>query len=128
MSAPRLSEKEILDWGARIGVSARVENLKGSQIENLIASLDSFEGREALLVTAAFAQRQAQRLGTGRSTARLVTQALLDVYEKGGGKEEARKLLGFAKWVYEATAGSRPHVRPEQVTLESLLKAMVGAR
>jgi hypothetical protein len=119
-------EKLILDWGARIGVSALNENVKSSQLENLIVSLENFKEREALLAAAAFAQRQAQRLGVGRATARLVSQALLDLYEKGAGKEEARKMLGFAKWVFEARISPPRGVRPEQLTLESLLRQPAG--
>ena len=121
-------EKLILDWGARIGAAARYEEMRAAQLENLIASLDAIQGREALLATAVFALRQAQRLGAGRTTARLVNQALLDLYEKGGGKDEARKMLSFAKWVYEALAVARPRVRAEQLTLEELLKHLAGGR
>jgi len=121
-----IDEKLLLDWGARIGAAARGEGVRPAQLENLIASLDAVQGREALLATAAFSLRQAQRLGTGRTTARLVSQALLELYEKGGGKDEARKMLGFAKWVYEASPGFRG--RPEQLTLESLLKQLAGGR
>ncbi len=103
-------------------MAARSENVRPAQLENLIASLDSVSGREALLVTAAFALRQANRLGTGRTTARLVANALMELYEKGGGKDEARKLLGFAKWVYEANIPFRG--RPEQLTLLQLLKQL----
>jgi len=124
--AAKVDEKLLLDWGARIGAAARSEGVRSAQLENLIASLDIVQGREALLVTAAYALRQAQRLGAGRTAARLVNQALLDLYEKGYGKEEARKMLGFAKWVYEAVSGFRG--RPEQVTLESLLKQLAGSR
>jgi hypothetical protein len=121
----KIDEKLLLDWGARIGAAARSENLERTQIENIIASLDALQSREALLATAAFALRQAQRLHTGRTTARLISQALLDLYEKGAGKDEARKALGFAKWVYEAlAAGFRG--RPEQLTLESLLRQLAG--
>jgi hypothetical protein len=120
-----VDESLLLDWGARIGAAARSENVRAAQIENLIASLDTIEGRQALLVTGAFALRQAQRLGSGRTMARLVLQAMLDLYEKGGGKEEARKALGFAKWVYEAhPVGYRG--RFEQLTLSDILKQMAG--
>ena len=122
----KIDEKLLLDWGARIGAAARSEGVKSAQLENLIASLDTVQGREALLATAAFALRQAQRLGSGRTTARLVNQALLELYEKGAGKEEARKMLGFAKWVYEALTGFRG--RPEQLTLDSLLRQLAGGR
>jgi hypothetical protein len=110
--APRITidEYSLLEWGARIGAAARSDrDVERAQMENLIASLDAVEGREALLVVAAYAQRQAQRLKkeerAGRAMARmagLVAQAMLDLYEKGGGKKEARVMLGFAKWVYEA--------------------------
>jgi hypothetical protein len=121
----RVDESSLLDWGAKIGAAARRERVRSAQIENLIASLDSVEGREALLATAAFALRQAQRLGSGQGMARFVAQAMLDVYEKGGGKEEARKVLGFAKWVYEAISGDFKG-KPEQLTLIELLKQIAG--
>jgi len=104
-----INEYSLLEWGARIGAAARSDRgVERAQMENLIASLDAVEGREALLVVATYAQRQAQRLKkekAGRAMARmagLVAQAMLDLYEKGGGKKEARVMLGFAKWVYEA--------------------------
>jgi len=121
----KIDETPLLNWGARIGAAARNENVKAAQMENLIASLDAIEGREALLATAAFALRQAQRLGTGQAMARLVVQAMLDLYERGGSKEEARRALGFAKWVYEASPrGLRG--RPEQLTLTDILKQIAG--
>jgi len=122
----KIDETFILDWGAKIGAAARSENVKAAQMEALIASLDSLEGREALLATAAFAQRQSQRLGMGRDMARLVTQAMLDIYARGGGKEEARKVLGFAKWVYEALPPRIIRGRLEQLTLHDLLKQLAG--
>jgi len=73
-----------------------------SQFENLITLLDATTGREALLVTAAYALRQAQRQEIGRITAMLIKQALMDLYEKGIDKKFVRKMLDFAKWVYEA--------------------------
>jgi hypothetical protein len=121
----KIDESIPLEWGAKIGAAARNDNVKAAQMEGLIASLDVIEGREALLATAAFAMRQAQRLGTGQTMARLVVQAMLDIYEKGGGKEEARRALGFAKWVYEASPrGFRG--RPDQLTLADILKQMAG--
>lgn len=122
-----IDEKLLLDWGARIGLAAKLDNVNKAQLENLVASLDSIEGREGLLVAAAFALRQAERLGTGRTMARIVNQAMLDLYERGAGKEEARRVLGFAKWVYEALAARMPRgLRPEQVTLHELLRQLAG--
>ncbi|UNQ73761.1 hypothetical protein [Infirmifilum sp. NZ] len=124
----QIDEKWLLDWGARIGVAARRDGVKASQLENLIASLDSVEGREALLVTAAYALRQVQRLGVGRTMARLVAQALRELYERDYGKEEARKMLGFAKWVFEAVGMQRVSGDLSQLSLEELLKQLASAR
>ncbi|MEM3944704.1 MAG: hypothetical protein QXJ21_09795 [Thermofilum sp.] len=129
MSTPQkniVDEKLLLDWGARIGFAARQEGIRPSQLENLIASLDVVEGRVALLATAAFALRQAERLGTGRMTARIVNKAMLDLYEKNFGKEHARKMLGFAKWVYEALSSPVRELRPDQATLEELLRRLAS--
>jgi hypothetical protein len=120
-SSQPIDELELLDWGTQIGVAARRENVRPAQLENLIASLDSVSGREALLATAIFALRQAQRLDSvGRTTANLVSQALVDLYERGAGKDHARKMLGFAKWIYEANIPYRDRI--EQLTLLQLLK------
>ena len=122
-SQQEVDEQLLLDWGARIGVAARSEDVKPAQLENLIASLDSVSGREALLATAAFALRQVKRGGIGQTTANLIRQALLDLYErKGADKDHARKMLGFAKWVFEADIQYRD--RPENLTLHQLLKQL----
>ncbi|MCC6015144.1 MAG: hypothetical protein LM564_05525 [Desulfurococcaceae archaeon] len=125
MSSPQPSWEELLlNWGARIGAAAFVDRVKASQVENIIAALDVIEGREALLLTALFAQRQARRLGMGENMARLVRQAMLELYDKSLSKEEARKVLGIAKWVFEALQGSGAQLRREQLdklTLKELL-------
>jgi len=122
----QIDEKWLLNWGARIGAAARRDNIKGSQLENIIATLDSVEGREALLITAAYALRQAQRLKKGHAMARFIAQALRELYAKGGGKEEARKMLGFAKWVFEATQKVSIKGDLSKLGLEELLGQLVG--
>jgi hypothetical protein len=125
---PKVDEKLLLDWGTRIGIAARQDDLKASQLENLMAQLESVPGREALLVTAAFALRQAVRLNA-RVTGRVVSQALQEVYNGGGGKEEARRMLGFAKWVFEAQEYFRAgRVNVWTVRLEDFLRQAVGGR
>jgi hypothetical protein len=126
-SSQPIDELELLDWGTKIGVAARGENVRPAQLENLIASLDTVSGREALLATAGFALRQAGRREKrgeegliGRRTADLVSRALVNLYERGAGKDHARKMLGFAKWIYEANIPYRD--RAEQLTLLQLLK------
>jgi len=142
-SQQEIDERILLDWGARIGVAACMDNVAPSQLENLIASLDSVSGKEALLATAAFALRQAQRHkrqdqrekkkgGIGERTANLIRQALLDLYgREGADKDHARKMLGFAKWIYEwlhvEDRDGRSYCKvnipnPENLTLLQLLK------
>ncbi|MGQ9690649.1 MAG: hypothetical protein ACUVQY_05210, partial [Thermoproteota archaeon] len=58
--------------------------------------------KASLLVAAAYAHRQAARLGKNRETAKLVGDALNQIYKSSGRKEDARKLLGLTKWVFEA--------------------------
>ena len=125
MSSPQSVEELLLNWGARIGTAAFLDGVKASQLENILATLDVFEGREALLLTALFAQRQARRLRSGESMARVVRQAMLDLYEKNLSKREAREMLGIAKWVYEALQGSGVKLAGSQLdklTLHELLK------
>ena len=125
MSSPQSVEELLLNWGARIGAAAFLDGVRASQLENILATLDVFEGREALLLTALFAQRQARRLRSGESMARVVRQAMLDLYEKNLSKREAREMLGVAKWVYEALQGSGVTLargQLDKLTLHELLK------
>ena len=135
-AAAKITEKDLLEWGTRIGAAAHYDNVDRAQLENLIISLDAVEGNESLLVTAAFALRQSQR-DRGKPlisprTAKLVAQALIHLYENNAGKKEARKMLDFAKWVYEALGRGRGEGRPrfrgapEKLTLEDLLKQLAG--
>jgi hypothetical protein len=122
---PTQNEELLLNWGARIGVAAYSDGVKASQLENILAILDVIEVREALLLTALFAYRQARRLGTGTTMARMIQQAMLDLYEKNLAKKEAREVLGIAKWVYEALQGSGvriPRDQLDKLTFHELLK------
>jgi hypothetical protein len=129
-TSTKVDEKLILDWGTRIGLAVnaesgrdeRGERLGKSQLENLIASLESVGGREALLATAAFALRQGVRL-KAKSTGRVVANALLDLYSKGGTKDDARKMLVIAKWVFEASEYFKAgRVDYNTITLEDYLR------
>jgi hypothetical protein len=121
-TSTKVDEKLILDWGTRIALAASNERVRGSQLENFIASLESVGGREALLATAAFALRQGVRLNA-KSTGRVVANALLDLYSKGGTKDDARKMLGIAKWVYEASEYFKAgKVDYNTITLEDYLR------
>ena len=126
-----VDENFLLNWGTRIGVQAKIDGMRSSQIEGILSSLELIsDERSSLLLTAAFALRQAERLGRGRQTARLINEALSEVYRLGGGKEDGRKLLGVAKWVYESIEHQRlPYVgNVRELTLEKFLEAIRGAR
>ena len=103
-----IDDNFLLDWGARVGIQARLERLAKTQVEGLISSLEYISDKRAcLLLTAAFAHRQAERLGKGARTARLLNTALSEIHKRGGGREEARRLLGIAKWVFETVENKR---------------------
>jgi len=116
-----LSEEMILNWGAKIGAIARNECTRRDQLEYLIAAVDEFAGKEALLGVATVALRKARQGLLGYGVARLVAQAMLELYEKGGDKEVARRLLGFAKWVFEALPPRPIKLKYDQLTLKELL-------
>jgi hypothetical protein len=121
-------EGVLLDWGAKIGASARSEGTPPAFFVHTITALDEFrEDGAALEFAATAALRFAQRWYCAFNTARLVTQAVLDIHERGGGKEEARKALGFAKWVYEALPRAIRARRPDQLTLLDVLKEVTRA-
>ena len=119
-------EKEILDLAVRIGVEAKRDNLPPTQLEHLISSLESVEDdRNSLLVCAVFAHRQANRLGKGYRTARVVAEAMRRLYELNRGREDARKLLGLAKWVFES-AKVIQIPREGVKSLEDYIRLLVG--
>lgn len=109
-------EEQILNASARIGVQAAFERMTKAQFENLIASLDFIEDPKAsLLVTAAYAHRQAARLGKGRETAKLISNVLNQIYKSNKSREDARKVLGLAKWVFEALENTRLPIRYNEI-------------
>lgn len=123
------SEPDILDLAARIGVQAKYEKMERSQIENILSSLDLIgDERKSLLVTALFAERQAERLKKGRNTAKLINESLSKLYASGKDRNHARQLLGLAKWVYEAIPeGKRLPIDPRNIrnlTFERLLEIL----
>ena len=122
-----IDENFLLDWGTKIGVQAKIDGVRSSQIEGILSSLELIsDDKASLLLTAVFALRQAERLRTGRQTARLINEALNEVYERKGNREDARKLLGVAKWVYESLERRRlPYVgNVRDLTLKKLLEVM----
>ena len=126
-----IDENFLLNWGTKIGVQAKIDGIRPSQIEGILSSLELIsDDKASLLLTVVFALRQAERLRTGRQTARLINEALNEVYERKGNREDARKLLGVAKWVYESLERQRlPRVgNVRDLTLKKLLEAMRGTK
>jgi len=121
-----IPEKDLLDWATRIGVQAKFDGLNKTQIENLISSIDIVEGDESsLLVVPAYAYRQSNRLRKGRNTATLIKEAFTWLYDNGGTKDDARKLLGLAKWIFEGVEKTRiPRVDVKKLTLAHLIKSI----
>jgi hypothetical protein len=117
-----LDEGLVLNWGAKVGATARSECAPASFFTYTIASLDEFSSREALCFVAVVARRFSERYFCCYRTAEVTVRALLDAYGKGGGKEDARRILGFAKWVYEALR--RPVFYAESVTLLDVLRCL----
>ena len=98
-----VEERLILDYAARIGVQAKLDGMKRTHFEGILASLEAIEDeRSSILVTATFAHRQAERLGRGSRTASLISEALRKIHSLKGGREDARRLLGLARWVFES--------------------------
>ncbi|MEM1704486.1 MAG: hypothetical protein QXX33_05205 [Candidatus Hadarchaeales archaeon] len=129
------TEEDLINWGTEIGTLAFSEKIEKSQLEKLIASLESVKDpRLALYVTAAFALRQSQREERGkalltRKFAERVASILQQIYEANGSKTEARKMLRFAKWIVEASTGRQ--IRPVKTLkefIDSLSVEDVGAR
>jgi hypothetical protein len=108
-----IEEKSLLDWGTRIGAIAQAEDVEKHQLETLIASLESIrDDRECLLLTAAFAKRQYMRDLLGNQTTAEVINALRELHKRGN-REDARKMFGVAKWVYEASEEKKREILRE---------------
>jgi hypothetical protein len=57
----------------------------------------------------------------GPDTARVIMDILFNLYKKGGNRDDARKLLGIAKWVYEAAENLPPERLRSVTTLEEFV-------
>jgi len=125
-----LDHSTLLDYATRIGVQARLEGIAKAQVESLLASLDFVEDpRISLLLTSAYAHRQAARLGRGYNTARIINELMDQMYRSGEGKEKARFVLGLAKWIYEIAEEYRlPRIDINTLTFEKFLEILRSAQ
>lgn len=124
----KITEEEILNLAARIAVQAKIDGVKKSQIENLLTSVEiSSDPKISPNIVALYAYRQAERNEIGRGTAVLISEAMSRLSEAGGGREEARKLLGFMKWIYESLGERRiPRVTVKELKFQDVLKILKG--
>ncbi|MEM4972782.1 MAG: hypothetical protein QXR87_03560 [Candidatus Hadarchaeales archaeon] len=126
-----LTEEDLINWGTEIGTLAASEDIKKDQLEKLIASLESVrDPRLALHVTAVFALRQSQRKEPPltKKFAERVAFILQQIHKANGSRTEARKMLGFAKWIREASTGRRIGLVKTLEEFISLSVGDVGAR
>jgi hypothetical protein len=125
-----LEHSTLLDYATKIGVQARLEGIAKAQVESLLASLDLVEDpKVSLLLTSAYAYRQAARLGRGHTTARIVIELIDKMYKGGEGKEKSRFTLGLAKWIYEITENYRlPRIDIDTLTFEKFLEVLRSAQ
>ena len=123
---------DILNWGVRIGIQAKLDGFPRAQIEKLLEALElSTDPEASVYLVSVFAFRQASRLGRGDRTARLISQAISSLKSStkaaAGLKEATRRTLGVAKWVYEAVERRRiPRVDASKATVDQLLKILAG--
>ncbi|MBC7091696.1 MAG: hypothetical protein H5T50_07315 [Nitrososphaeria archaeon] len=122
------SNIEFLDRASKIAVQAKLDGLTKSQIENLIASLYMTEDeKECLLFTLLFAHRQAARLERGYNFAKLINQTISEMYSKGGNREDASKLLGLVKWIFESIEKVRlPYIDMKNMNFSKLIAILQG--
>lgn len=123
------SNIEFLDKASKIAVQAKLEGLTKTQIENISTSLYMVENeRDCLLITQLYSQRQAARLRKGYNFAKLVNEILNEIYIKGGKREDASKLLGLVKWIYESIEDIRlPRVDIKTINFNELMKILRGS-
>lgn len=115
-----MNEQEILNAGIRIGVALHSEEVSSAQVNKLLEILESEkEPKTAITLLAIYVQRQKARRRKGQreetekgyigeASAREITRILLRLLNTNiENKDEVRKILGTAKWVYEALEGYR---------------------
>lgn len=79
------------------------------------------------MVVSLYAYRQAGRGEISRRTADLVYEAMRSLSEAGCGREDARKLLGFVKWIYESLEEKKiPRVDIRELRFQDVLKILRG--
>lgn len=123
-----MREEEILDFATKIGIQAKFDGITKAQFEGILASLELIKDPKAsLLATAAFTHRQAVRLG-GHATAKLINEAMNRLYNSGCSRENARKLLGFAKWIFEIVEKVKkeqlPRINVKTLTFRQFLEIL----
>lgn len=119
--------RDLTELGVKLGVRWKVDGVQSTQINKLLELLNSeSDERLALVLVSLFSHKQASRNIIRQSSAREISNAMQEILasKKSNLKAEARKVLGVAKWVYEALERKRiPPERAEEIKdYGSLLK------
>lgn len=126
----------MLDLAAKIAVQARIiDKVERSQIENLLAMVETaLDPKNSPWIVALYAYRQVDRRKIGKGTADLICEAMCKLSEKGGRREDVRRLLDLVKWIYEALGilGKKPDlerrlkVEVKNLNFQGVLKMLRG--
>jgi len=125
-----VNEQEILNLGAKIGLALHTDSVKPAQVNKLLEILESEKDvKTAIILLTIFVQRQKSRGYLRDRSAREITNAMLNLINSNpDSKDEARKILGIAKWIHEALEKHRGPVLGEVRDIQSLLNVFVGGR
>ncbi|MCS7146530.1 MAG: hypothetical protein NZ938_07635 [Aigarchaeota archaeon] len=123
---------DLIKLGVKIGANLKADNVEAAQVNKLLELLNSEEDeRTAVALVAIFAHRQANRGYMRQGSAREISMAMRQILAMGDGnklKENARRVLGTAKWVYESLG--RVKQPPDRIRgisdIPELLKLLEG--
>lgn len=127
------SVKDLTERGVRLGIRLKVDGVPPAQVNKLLEILNAErDERLALVLVSLFSHRQASRGYMKPASAREVSNVMGEILASKSSevRAEARKVLGIAKWVYEALEGKR--IPPDKVgeikDYESLLRFLGGSQ
>jgi len=130
-----MNEQEILNLGAKIGHALHIDNVKLAQVNKLLEILESEKDpKTAITILILYAFRQKSRKPgeasyIGPRAVQEISNAMLGLLNQNPkNKDEARKILGVAKWVYEALKEYRRGVPQSISDIRTLLDFLAGGR
>lgn len=103
---------EILDLATETATQALLEDVSPTQISNLLAALESTEGKEAIPLLKVYIARQKGRSQIKGNTAQLLINGISKFQEN---VEDVRIYLGLVKWVMDAYGKGKQKRKPSNV-------------